>query len=166
MTDGPAQNDTMPPFRLPASTGQTLGSDAWIGKTPLVIFFLPGVESEADIAQIHEYDGLLREFGSERSQVLGVVKETARRLRALSDERGLNLPLLADAGGEMITAFGVDGPDGRARRVTFVIDKEGTIVRRFDPAPPDDQAITMLNAVKELRDGRITSGQGNTEPPG
>lgn len=155
----------IPAFRLPASTGQTLGSDAWLGKVPMVIFFLPGLDSEVDRAEVLDFDRMLSDFGTERSQVLGVVKETARRVREIADEMDLHIPVLADAGGEMIASFGVDEPDGRARRATFVVDVDGRIVRRFDPAPPDEQAHTMLTAIRALKAGEIDAQDGTAEEP-
>lgn len=155
-------------FRLPASTGQTLERDSFLGKVPLVIFFLPGVDDDVDRDQILSYDSLLKEFGTERSQALGVTKETARTLRDLADDLGLGVPLLADAAGEMARQFDVDDPDGRPRRVTFLADKEGVVVRRIDPAPPDGQAASMLAAVKELAQGEIGAPRRDQleEPPG
>jgi peroxiredoxin Q/BCP len=157
----------IPNFRLPASTGQTLERDAYVGKVPLVIFFLPGIDEPVDRDQIRRYDELLSEFGRERSQPLGVARATARELRDLSDEMGLRIPLLADAGGEMARDFDVLDPDGAPRRVTVLGDTDGRVVRVFDPASPDGQADAMLTAVRELDRGElgVTASRG-TEPPG
>jgi peroxiredoxin Q/BCP len=141
----------IPPFSLPASTGQTLDRDSYLGKVPMVIFFLPDPESDPDRSLLHEYNRFLREFGEETSQVLGVAKVTARRARELSDEMGLSLPLLADAGGEMARAFDAVDPNGALRRATFVVDLHGKVVRRFDPASPSKQAPDMLEAIRALK---------------
>lgn len=157
----------IPNFRLPASTGQTLERDAYVGKVPLVIFFLPGIEDPVDRAQIRRYDELLSDFGRERSQPLGVARATARSLRDLSDEMDLQIPLLADAGGEMSRDFDVLDPDGRPRRVTVLADADGKVVRWFEPASAEGQADAMLNAVRELERGEIGSfSRDVAEPPG
>lgn len=134
----------------------------------MVIFFLTDLDDELDRNEILEYNALLGEFGAERSQALGVVKATARRVRDVSEELKLSIPILADAGGEMIEDFGVAEPDGRARRVTFLVDRNGTIIRRIDSSPTEDQAATMLNAVKALKSGEIEAAEGgeSAEPPG
>lgn len=64
---------------------------------------------------------------------------------------GLSLPLLADAGGEMARQFGVTEPDGSVHRATFVVDRHGKVVRRFDPASASKQAPDMLKAVRALK---------------
>lgn len=147
-----AKNGEMiPSFSLPASTGQTLSRDSYLGKMPMVIFFLPDPDSDADRSLLDEYDRLLKDFGEETSQVLGVAKLTARQARDLSDEMGLSLPVLADAGGEMARQFDVVDPDGFPRRATFVVDRHGRVVRRFDPASPAKQAPDMLEAIRALK---------------
>jgi peroxiredoxin Q/BCP len=141
---------SIPDFSLPASTGQTLGLESFRGRTPLAIFFLPGIQSEADLALLRRYDSHLADFGSQRSQVLGVVMETARTVRDLADSMDLHLPVLADASGSMVRDFGVDEPDGRPRHALIVSDKEGNLVRRFDPAPLEGQVEAALVAVGAL----------------
>lgn len=133
----------------------------------MVFFFLPGLDTEIDRQQILAYNSILKDFGQERSQVLGVVKETARRVREVSDELGLAVPLLADASGEFIRSMDVDDADGLARRVTILADRDGSIVRRIDPAPPDGQAEAMLAAIRELEDGAMGAPRDEEleEPP-
>lgn len=141
---------SIPDFSLPASTGQTLGLESFRGKTPLAIFFLPGIQSETDLAVLRRYDSHLADFGSQRSQVLGVVVERARTVRDLADSMDLHLPVLADASGSMTRDFGVAEPDGRPRHALIVSDKEGNLVRRFDPAPLEDQVEVALATVGRL----------------
>jgi peroxiredoxin Q/BCP len=148
---------SIPDFSLPASTGQTLGLDSYRGKTPLAIFFLPTVDSEEDLALLRNYDEHLADFGNQRSQVLGVVREQARTVRDLADSMGLHLPVLADASGSMIRDFGVARDDGRARQALIVSDKEGNLVRRFDPAPVDDQVEAALATIRALSPATLES---------
>lgn len=155
----------LPDFRLPSSKGQTLELDSFLEKVPLVVFFLPSVTSPADRDVIREYDEHLKDFADARVQVLGVVKETARRLRSLGDQMGLELPLLADAGGDMIRDFEAQAPDGSARRVTVLSDRHGRILRRFDPSPPG-QAAAILSAIRAMPLDELPLEGASTEPPG
>jgi peroxiredoxin Q/BCP len=148
---------SIPDFSLPASTGQTLGLGSFRGKTPLAIFFLPGIQSETDLALLRRYDSHLADFGSQRSQVLGVVMERARTVRDLADSMDLHLPVLADASGSVVRDFGVDEPDGRPRNALIISDKEGNLVRRFDPAPLEGQVEAALAAIRELSSEALES---------
>ena len=141
---------SIPDFSLPASTGQTLGLESFRGRTPLAIFFLPGIRDETDLALLRRYDSHLADFGNQRSQVLGVVMERARTVRDLAESMDLHLPVLGDASGSMIRDFGVDDPDGRPRHALIVSDKDGNLVRRFDPAPLEGQVEAALAAIQEL----------------
>lgn len=147
------------PFSLPASTGQTLSLDSFKGKVPLVLVFLNDIEAEEDLALLNELDSRLREFGSERSQVLAVARFTAREARALAEEQDLSIAVLADASGAMARDYGADDDEGRTRRVAVVADKRGELKRRFDPLPLDDdpEAIVdgLLDTVRALGTGAL-----------
>lgn len=120
-----------------------------------MVFFLTGLESDADHDEVEEFNQLHVRFGELRCQVLGVVKATAREVREFCDDRGITVPLLADAGGEMIRDFDAHTPEGRARRVTVVADRHGTVVRVEDPAPPNGHAEAMLEVVRAVREGSL-----------
>ncbi len=83
------RTDEIPDLNLPASTGQTLERSSFLDKVPLVIVFLPGLDDDHSRSQIAEFDRMLSDFGSERSQVLIVAPETARRVREVADESSI-----------------------------------------------------------------------------
>ncbi|MGH8951191.1 MAG: redoxin domain-containing protein [Acidimicrobiia bacterium] len=155
MSGPSAPGRSIPDFKVPASTGQTLSLDSYRGKTPLAIFFLPGIEMEEDLALLEAYNQRLAEFGRQRAQLMGVVKERARAVRDLADWMNLQLPILADASGAMIRDFGVDDPDGRARHALIISDRDGNLVRRFDPAPVGDQVEAALATIRGLGSGAL-----------
>ena len=140
-------------FRLPASTGHTLSFESFRGKVPLVIVFIPDADTPQSTSFLEELDRRHADFGSERAQVLTVTKATARRVRELADERGLSIPILADASGAMARQFGVADTGVSA----LVADKRGRIEQRWDPLLDDAtdpaQAIdTLLHTVKTMAD--------------
>ncbi len=160
------RTDVIPDFRLPSSNGQTLERASFTGKVPLAIVFVPGLDDDASRDQIADFDRSLSEFGSERSHVLVVVPETARRVREVTDERSLTVPILADAGTEMARAFDAAAPDRTVRRVTVLADADGVVLRRFDPAPSDGQAEAVLAALRAAGSGHLEPEQGSVEPQG
>jgi peroxiredoxin len=148
-------------FSLPASTGQTLSLDSFRGKVPMVIVFLGEPPPEDDRSVLVELDSHLKEFGSERSQLLIVVRTTARSAREISEAMGLAVPLLADASGSMARDHGAEDDQGSKHPVALVVDKEGVIQRRFDPLPldedPDDAIEALLYSVRALGSGALSS---------
>ena len=118
----------MPAFRAPSSTGQTLDSERFRGKLPLVIFFVPDSASRRSGRRIGEFNRNLGRFGQLRTQVIGVVPETAKRIRRQAELKGYNLPLLSDPDESIHQAFGI-GDSGNPHWATFVVDRDGTIAR-------------------------------------
>lgn len=147
-------------FSLPASTGQTLSLDSFLGKVPMVVVFLGELATEGGGSFLTELDSHLKEFGAERSQLLVVLRATARTTREISDEMGLSLPLLADASGTMGRDHGAEDDEGQRHPVALVVDKEGEIKRRFDPLPVDDDAgaaiEALLYSVRALGSGALS----------
>lgn len=120
----------------------------------MVIVFVDH-ESEMDRSLLIELSEHHRDFGAERSQILAVVRSTARDVRELSSDLEITFPVLADANGAMARDFDAEDDDGRLRRVAVVADKAGRLVQRFDsPAVtdnPDGVTETLLQAVRDAR---------------
>lgn len=141
-------NQQIQGFRLPASTGHTLDFEAFRGKVPLALVFVPDPESPDGISIIEELNRRLKDFGSERSQVLTVAKKTARSVRDIADDRGLAIPILADASGAMARDFEADADEV----VAVVADADGNIEARFEPffdgTDPKPAVEELLAAIK------------------
>ncbi len=149
-------------FSLPASTGQTLGLSSFKGKVPLVLVFLSDLESTRDQELLAEINHRLYEFGAARSQVLGSAKVTARSAREFVDEKDLNVALLADASGSMARDYQADDDEGNTRTIAVIADRDGRLIRRFDPLPVDDGATATVGA---LLDTVRAIGSGALTPP-
>src|SRR5258707_13147664 len=62
------------------------------------------------------------------TQVLGVSMDSPFSNAAWAEKEGFNFPILSDWGGEVTKQIGIYNPQYKAaRRVTFLIDKEGKI---------------------------------------
>lgn len=148
-------------FRLPASTGHTLSFESFRGKVPLVIVFVPDADTPQGTSLLEELDRRHADFGSERAQVLTVTKETARRVRELADQRGLSIPILADASGAMSRQFAVADTGVSA----LVADEEGLIEQRWDPLFQDeaDPASAVDSLLDTLRAMDRNSSRGSDQ---
>src|ERR671925_548496 len=82
----------------------------------------------------------LPEFAGADAQVLGVSMDTLETQTRFAESLKLPFPLLADPEGVAARAYGVAN-EGHASRVTFVIGKDGKIVKvlegkdAIDPTP-------------------------------
>ena len=63
------------------------------------------------------------------TQVLGVSMDSPFANKAWAKEIGVTFPLLSDLGGEVTRQYGVFSPKYKAaRRVTYLIDKDGKVL--------------------------------------
>ena len=82
-----------------------------------------------------------------KAVVLGVSTDDNESHRAFADKYNLPFLLLPDPDQRIARAFGVPLKNGRAKRVTFVIDKQGKIAKVFpkvDPATHADDVQRVL----------------------
>lgn len=91
------------------------------------------------------------EFAGADAQVLGVSMDTLETQTKFAESLKLPFPLLADSEGKAAKAYGVQG-DGFARRVTFVIEKDGTIAQVTEGREALDPT-SALNACKGAKTG-------------
>lgn len=158
MTDRSSDvGERVPEFRLPASTGHTLESSSFLGKVPVVYVFLDPT-AQWDHELLVSVDSRLKEFGDERSQLLVIAPIDEREAKRLTEELGLTVPILADAGERMAGDFGVAESGASA----IVSDKDGVLVRRFDPLPkaddPTDVVESLLYAVRAIGGSYLLTG--------
>ena len=128
--------DVAPDFTLPASnTGESVTLSLFRGTTPVVLVFHPftftGV-CEGELCAIRDDH---TPFEAAGAQVLAISCDPAPAQQRWSDQQGWTFPVLSDFWPHGAVAQAYDAFDearGCARRVTVVIDVEGTIVDRFD----------------------------------
>jgi thioredoxin-dependent peroxiredoxin len=84
-------------------------------------------------------------------QVLGVSMDTAESHKKFIADHNLNFPLIADPDGKLVEQFDVK-MEGRkmARRVSFLIGKDGKIVHVTDTGSADVHTKEMQEAVDKL----------------
>lgn len=110
---------------------------------PTVLYFYPedgtpGCTTEA--AQFVAERDVYEEAGV---AVYGVSTDSIESHRAFADEQDVWFDLLADPGGHVADAFGVDLQQGRALRTTFVL-VDGEVDRVYEGVTPDGHARDVL----------------------
>ncbi|HVA81497.1 MAG TPA: redoxin domain-containing protein [Candidatus Binataceae bacterium] len=152
--------DIAPPFDLPAATGAGLGRVALhaLGDELIVLFFYPRDFSFICPTEVTGFNTSLEQFRAEKCAVIGASVDDAQSHQRWSAELGgLGLPLVADQGGTLASAYGVfDEKEGVAMRATFIIDQERKIA--FSEACPINVGRSVgetLRIVRALRTGRL-----------
>lgn len=147
----PGVGSPAPAFRAQDQDGVWRSLSDYRGKQAVVLYFYPkddtpGCTKEA--CSLRDGMGALLEAGA---AVLGVSADDVTSHKAFAQKYHLPFPLLADPGRTIIDAYGVRMPVvGIARRVTFIIDKEGIVrdvVKDVDTAGHDRQVLDRLAAI-------------------
>ncbi|HBI03565.1 MAG TPA: thioredoxin-dependent thiol peroxidase [Paenibacillaceae bacterium] len=126
-----------PDFTLPASNGETVSLHDFLGKNVILYFYpkdmTPGCTTEAcDFRDQHS------KFGDLNTVILGVSTDSLERHHKFIDKHGLPFLLLADEQHQAAESYGVwkmkknFGKEYMGiERSTFVIDKEGNLVKEW-----------------------------------
>ncbi len=141
-----------PDFRLADAQGEMRRLADWQGKWVILYFYpkddTPGCTKEAchfrdDIQQI-------RALGAE---VVGVSVDNVASHAGFVKKHSLPFPLLADTNGQVADAYGALlnlVVFQVAKRMTFVIDPQGTIAEIYSNVEPDGHSQLIINDLKRL----------------
>jgi peroxiredoxin Q/BCP len=116
-----------PAFTAKDTNGNTVSLSDFAGKT-VVLYFYPKDDTPGCTKQACSFRDAQTEYQGKDIVVLGVSADDEVSHQAFTQKYNLNFPLLADTDKSLIKAFDVDG-GGYAKRVTYVIDPSGKIIR-------------------------------------
>jgi peroxiredoxin Q/BCP len=140
-----------PAFEAKDQDGRTVRLADFAGRSNVVLYFYPkddtpGCTREA-CALRDGYQAIL----DAGAVVLGVSADDAASHAAFAAKYHLPFPLLADPEGRLLEAYGVKWPlFTLARRVTFIIDRQGIVrhrVAQVDTARHDRQVLELLKGL-------------------
>ncbi len=120
--------DVAPDFELPGTGGKTYKLSDYRGRK-LVLAFYPGDFTAVCTKQFCSYRDQGDRLDQLGADVLGISPQSVESHERFTQEKSLNVPLLADEDKSVAKAYGVlAGP--MVRRAIFVIDEKGVIRHR------------------------------------
>jgi protein-disulfide isomerase len=145
-----------PDFVLPAGN---LGCDVSIreyrGKKLVLVFFASDPGDEL-IEQLAKYQASTPNFEDQNAVVIGVSDAATDELKKLSEEKGIEFPLLSDSSAFRATArkYGVASADQPTLSTVLVVDDGGLIRRVYESAkyPNLPNPAMVRRAIKKLAD--------------
>ena len=120
--------DHVEDFALPDETGTERSLKELLTNGPVVLFFYPAAMTYGCTKESCHFRDLKAEFEEVGAQRVGISADSVDKQHQFSEKHSFDYPLLADADATVGRMMGVARGNGRAKRVTFVIDQDRRIV--------------------------------------
>ena len=119
--------DPAPTFRAEDHRGHSVDLSAMCARGPVVLFFYPADFTPVCTREACHFRDAQEELSTQGVQIVGISADPPENHRAFAQKYGLTYPLLTDKG-DLADRYLVARPFGlRARRVTYVLDREGLV---------------------------------------
>ena len=143
--------DKAPDFSLMDEQGKPVSLKDYIGKNIVVLYFYPKDFTSGCTTEACSFRDNYQPYREKGAVVIGVSLDTVESHKKFSERYNLPFSILSDHGKETAKAYGVLGTGGLfAKRVTFIIDKNGTIAHIFPKVDVTKHSEEVLKAIDEL----------------
>ena len=156
MIHTPMLNQSVTDFQLPATSGKTFQLSAYAGKN-LVIYFYPKDSTPGCTTQGIQFRDAYAEFQALDTEIFGISRDSMKSHENFKAKFTFPFELLSDTEELACALFGVIkmknmyGKQVRGiERSTFVIDKNGKLVKEWRGVKVDGHAAEVLSFVQSL----------------
>ena len=150
MARGIQAGDKAPDFTLTSQSGEPVRLYDRLESKVVVLYFYPKDETSGCTAEACAFRDSHEVFTDAGAEVIGVSSDSASKHAAFAGHHNLPFTLLSDEGGRVRKSFGVPAVLGVVPgRVTYVIDRTGTVRHSFHSMTNIDQHVNA--AVKVVQ---------------
>ncbi|HXY46621.1 MAG TPA: peroxiredoxin [Thermoplasmata archaeon] len=142
-----AVGETAPDFEAPNQDGTPIKLSSLRG-APVVLYFYPKADTPGCTIEAKGFQEHFAEFRAKNVHVVGVSTDDCPDQKAFAKKYGLGFPLIADQSKEVAGKYGVLGPSGHARRVSFFLDGSGKVLEVVDGSPDTHVARARARFLK------------------
>jgi peroxiredoxin Q/BCP len=152
MTAKLKEGDKAPDFTLPSQDGRDVSLHDYLGKKNVVLYFYPKDYSMGCTTETRAFSENYERILDMDAEVIGVSSDSPESHKGFASECGVKFPLVSDGGGRVRDRYGASSSMGFIPgRVTFVIDRQGTVRRLFSSQlNPKRHVEEALDALKTL----------------
>ena len=129
-----AAGDIAPDFEAPNQDGTPFQLSTLRGR-PVVLYFYPKADTPGCTIEAKGFRDHYAEFRGKNVEIVGVSTDDCPDQKAFAEKYGLPFPLIADRDQAVAKKYGALGPSGHARRVSFLIDRQGKVVEVVEGSP-------------------------------
>jgi peroxiredoxin (alkyl hydroperoxide reductase subunit C) len=120
-------------------------------KGPVVLYFYPAAFTTGCTVEAHEFAEAVDRYRALGATVIGISHDDIATLKrfSVSECRG-KFPVAADPKGAIIRSYDAKMPvlDSMAKRISYVIAPDGTVIYEYADMSPDKHVENTLNALK------------------
>lgn len=149
-------NHPVPDFQLPATSGKTFRLSDYLGKN-LVLYFYPKDSTPGCTTQGMQFRDAYTEFQKLNTEIFGISRDSLKSHENFKAKFTFPFELLSDTEELACTQFGVMkmknmyGKQVRGiERSTFIIDKNGNLVKEWRGVKVDGHAAEVLGFIATL----------------
>lgn len=139
-----------PDFTLSSNDGSIISLADYKGKKNIILYFYPKDDTPGCTKEACTFRDDIAAFRTADTEILGVSTDTVKSHQRFVDKFQLNFPLLADSEKEVAKAYGALGLTGWAKRMTFLIDKNGVIKKIVAKVKVDGHSQELQEALTGL----------------
>jgi peroxiredoxin Q/BCP len=148
----PKVGDKAPVFEAKDQKGKVWKLDDVLPQQAVLLYFYPKDETPGCTKQACGLRDRQDVMKKDDVQVLGVSFDTAESHQKFITKHNLNFPLLVDTDGKIADAYGARiAGRNMARRVSFLIGKDGKIQQVTDTPSADTHLSEMQEAIAKLK---------------
>lgn len=144
------EGSNAPDFKLMGSDGKEHTLSEFKGKY-LILYFYPKDDTPGCTVEAKEFNSALNEFEGKGARIVGVSKDDLKSHEKFKNKYELNFLLLSDPESKVIKEYDAYGDRGifgmGTLRKTFLIDKNGKIVKVFDKVNPKGHGAQLLSCI-------------------
>ena len=145
--------DKAPDFSLMDERGLPVSLKDHLGRKVVVLYFYPKDFTSGCTTEACSFRDSYKAYQDKGAIVIGVSVDSVESHSKFSEKYNLPFPILSDNSKEVARAYGVLGLGGfLAKRVTFIINKEGKITHIFPKIDVKQHSEEVLRALDELQE--------------
>jgi peroxiredoxin Q/BCP len=112
-----------------------------------VVYFYPKDETPGCTREACAFRDVFTKYEARQVTIFGVSRDSEQRHAEFRTKHKLPFPLVADEDGSVARAYGVPSRLGMSSRVTFLVGKDGKILRVWPNVDPGVHAEEVLAAI-------------------
>ncbi|MEW5975412.1 MAG: peroxiredoxin [Acidobacteriota bacterium] len=145
------EGDPAPELKLKDQHGNLVWLRDYLSKKWVVLYFYPKDHTPGCTQEACDLRDNMERLLEHEAQVVGVSVDDHESHGRFARKHGLNFPLLADPKKKVTRSYGALAFYRLARRMTFIIDQQGTIRKIFPKVNPKTHVEEVLRALQELK---------------